>query len=171
MVRNDFLDWLKSQPIKYCIATWGNHDFVGEKLGNLISSRFAIHGTQNYLEYKGIKFGFNPYCLKIGNWAFGLNEAEMKKSLDKIPKVDILLSHCPGKNLGDAYNWGSIALNKYIEDKKPKVVVCGHVHEGFGKYRYDDTTLYNVAYLDDYYKPKNEPIMLEMEISFKCLTR
>lgn len=161
-----FLDWLKTQPVKYCIGIWGNHDFVGEKLGNFISSRFAIHGTQNYLEYKGIKFGFNPYCLTVGDWAFGLDEVNLKKWLDNIPKVDILLSHSPAKNLGDAYNWGSIALRHYIEEKKPKVVLCGHVHEAYGIYKYEDTTLLNACYLNDHYKPANDVIMLNMETSF-----
>jgi Icc-related predicted phosphoesterase len=165
-----FLDYLKSQPVGYTFVIPGNHTFIDKSIGDIYSSRFHYYQDTNYYKWKGIKFGFQPYSLEIEGWAWGKNEAGLKKVFDEIPEVDIMLTHAPGKYLGDINNWGSYALLHYIEEKKPKRVVCGHIHEAFGQYTYGDSVLHNVSYLDGNYQPKNPPVMLEMETSFKCLT-
>ena len=68
--------------------------------------------------------------------------------------ADIILSHCPPAGLelskcdwrGQRVDIGSPGLRGYIEKNKPKLVVCGHVHEGGNMIEYiGDTKIVNAA--------------------------
>jgi len=162
-----FLGWCKNNDVKHCLGVYGNHDFVGHKLKNYVTSRFSLFESINYGEYYGIKWGFCPYSLLCDGWAFGLNEAGLKEKFDAIPPVDILVTHGPGKWHGDHNGWGSYALLHYIEQKRPKLVVCGHIHEGRGIHHYEGTTIINCALLNEHYKLVNKPIVIETDWTFK----
>ena len=74
-----------------------------------------------------------------------------------IPPVDVLVSHSPPLGIldyaGSVYekgNWirqhiGSAELLRYIETDKPKIVVCGHVHEAAGQQMVGSTLVVNTA--------------------------
>lgn len=59
----------------------------------------------------------------------------------------ILISHNPPKDVCDAVNEtlhaGSAAFAKLIEDVKPMIVLCGHIHEGAGTGKIGDTLVVN----------------------------
>ncbi|MEM2341058.1 MAG: metallophosphoesterase [Candidatus Bathyarchaeia archaeon] len=60
----------------------------------------------------------------------------------------ILLSHSPPKNtaLDRAFSGihaGSTSVRGFIEEHKPLLVVCGHIHEAKGKERVGDTLIIN----------------------------
>jgi Icc-related predicted phosphoesterase len=68
--------------------------------------------------------------------------------------VDIVLSHCPpyqtldlwlGDDEQEPRHIGSSALAYRIAEDAPRLVVCGHVHEGQGCVRLGTTRVYNVA--------------------------
>lgn len=68
---------------------------------------------------------------------FELSEDEMKTALDAQGGGDVLLSHAPPKNtacdlLPGGLHVGSTAVREIIEKYQPKIVICGHVHEGVG---------------------------------------
>jgi hypothetical protein len=93
----------------------------------------------------------------VDDWDFmTADEAEEQKAYDFEP-VDIVLSHSPpygceprldyaGYVLGEGPVYiGSRALAAYIDRHKPRLVVCGHVHEATGSARLGSTDVYNVA--------------------------
>ena len=77
-------------------------------------------------------------------------EIELRKLLDEIDQVDIVVSHLPPYGIMDEDQglhkkgelMGSKLLRKFIIDKKPKLVVCGHIHTP-GKKILGDTIIIN----------------------------
>lgn len=79
---------------------------------------------------------------------FELSETEMKKALETQGGGDVLLSHAPPKNtacdlLPNGMHVGSTAVREVIEEYRPKVVVCGHVHEAVGVDQIGSTIIVN----------------------------
>lgn len=66
-----------------------------------------------------------------------------------LPPADIVVSHCPPygycDKTRDGTHIGSPGLLTYIEQHKPKLVICGHVHEAHGEAMIDETRVVNVA--------------------------
>jgi len=81
-----------------------------------------------------------------------------RKVLDKFGKVDILMCHQPPFGILDKVSnhhapkdWqglhaGSKLILEYIRDKKPKYVICGHIHEGEGEEKVGETIVYNLGH-------------------------
>ncbi len=73
-------------------------------------------------------------------------------------EVDILMCHQPPFGVLDkvdnpnapkgwnGLNAGSELILDYIKDKKPKYVICGHIHEAQGEEKVGDTTVYNLGH-------------------------
>lgn len=124
----------------------GNHDFYFLKHRDVEELKEKYKNIEILInemtEYEGIKIYGCPMSLKFFNWAFMCSEKDMKKFLPN-EYVDILLIHQPPlhSKLSEFYNYysgnvnnpGSISLNEYIKDFKPKLVICGHIHENGGK--------------------------------------
>ena len=51
---------------------------------------------------------------------------------------------------------------KKIEEIKPQVHCFGHIHEGYGKVIWNETTFVNSSIMDEKYEPTNKPISLEI---------
>lgn len=71
-------------------------------------------------------------------------ESENADSLENL----VIISHNPPKNTKcDAVNSelhaGSELFRKFIENKKPLAVICGHIHEGRGIDKIQNTTIIN----------------------------
>lgn len=71
------------------------------------------------------------------DWSFDLSEEEAAGRLQECPEgLDLLvlhsppLGHCDQSGQGD--HLGSRAILEAIEQKQPKVAVCGHIHESWG---------------------------------------
>ena len=45
---------------------------------------------------------------------------------------------------------------------KPQLMVCGHIHPGYGRYQLGDTEIINAALVDDRYEPVNPPVELTL---------
>jgi Calcineurin-like phosphoesterase len=85
-----------------------------------------------------IKVFGSPYSRRRGQWAFGYGDDEgdgLWARLDE-EKVDVVVSHGPAQGLCDADSHGQAdgcaALLRALERARPRLVVCGHRHEGRG---------------------------------------
>jgi Icc-related predicted phosphoesterase len=69
-------------------------------------------------------------------WSFDLTEEDALRRLADCPEGCILLVHSPPKGHVDQSgprHFGSQAILETIEKKRPVLVLCGHIHESWGK--------------------------------------
>jgi uncharacterized protein len=66
-------------------------------------------------------------------WSFDLSEHEAEQQLAACPEGAVLVVHSPPKGHVDGKrHLGSEAILRTIEDKQPRLAVCGHIHESWG---------------------------------------
>ncbi len=83
-------------------------------------------------------------------WSFDLDEEEAAALLAACPEAAILVLHSPPRGHCDANghgdHFGSAALLRAIEEKRPRLAVCGHIHESWGcQSRVGETPLRNLG--------------------------
>jgi Icc-related predicted phosphoesterase len=70
------------------------------------------------------------------DWSFDLDDEAAAEMLDPCPEEAILVLHSPPRGHCDASgsgeHFGSEALLRAIEKKRPRLAVCGHIHESWG---------------------------------------
>ena len=70
-------------------------------------------------------------------WSFDLTEEEAAERLAPCPDGAVLVVHSPPKDHCDSssqgLHLGSTAILTAIEDKRPPLAVCGHIHESWGE--------------------------------------
>ena len=70
------------------------------------------------------------------DWSFDLDEEAAAKLLAPCPTGAVLVLHSPPKghcdSNGAGMHFGSEALLRTIEEKRPRLAVCGHIHESWG---------------------------------------
>ncbi len=181
--RQNFRNWLEKQPVDRVIMTWGNHDIIatgeyhpleymtfGKKKWLILNDNWdTVYNTKIYATPWSVTFG--------GNWVFNKPDVDLAKVWNKIPSdTDILVVHGPPYKAGDLCpaafgsfankeyleNVGSKTLRNRIEDLDLKLVVCGHIHEGYGSYKIGNTDVVNASLLDGNYRLVNEPVIWEM---------
>jgi Icc-related predicted phosphoesterase len=167
-LRTTFRDWLDRQRAQEIVATWGNHDFVGERMPEVVP-RLRWHMlVDQSVEVLQLKIYGTPWQPRFFDWAFNLEEPELEKKWAKVPAgIDILLLHGPPHGYGDltkpnrfrptGERTGSPSLTRRILEVRPKLAVFGHIHEGHGVYEMDGVTLANVSLLNEKYEPVNRP--------------
>jgi uncharacterized protein len=89
----------------------------------------AIAGTEFYGLGAGIPV--TPW-----DWSFDLDDESATEMLAACPRGAVLVLHSPPKghcdSAGDGMQLGSSALRRAIEEKQPRLAVCGHIHESWG---------------------------------------
>ncbi len=167
-LNSKWLNWINLQPCRNkWLATFGNHDFI--------SSFNAPAGfIIDRLVYKdGLSIWLSPWSNTFGGWAWMAPAEGLKTVYDEIPEgTNIIVSHQPPYGYGDQvpenYRFsqkdieneghvGSRELLETIDRVKPKAVICGHIHSGYGQYQYGETTIYNVSLVNEQYQRVNEP--------------
>ena len=70
------------------------------------------------------------------DWSFDLDDSEATGMLAGCPEGAVLVLHSPPKghcdSAGNDTHFGSPALLEAIEAKRPRLAVCGHIHESWG---------------------------------------
>lgn len=100
------------------------------------SSATVLHGggaTIEGVDFFGIGAGIpiTPW-----EWSFDLAEEKAAVMLSLCPEDAVLVlhsppfGHCDANGAGDSF--GSTTLLHTIEEKKPRLAVCGHIHESWG---------------------------------------
>ena len=68
------------------------------------------------------------------DWSFDLTEEEAADRLAACPPRGVLVVHSPPKGYVDgSRRLGSESILAAIEDKQPRLVLCGHIHEAAGE--------------------------------------
>lgn len=165
-----FNAWLETQKYEQIIMVPGNHDLLFEKDFNLAKSlvpeALVLDQQSEWLDQYHI-YG-EPRQIEFFNWAYNVRAADMQtRCWDKVPPdVDILLTHGPPYGIGDLTRSGDHvgcrALKAWIEAHQPSLVVCGHIHEGYGKYQLGNTLIVNASSCTANYKPTNPPIVVDL---------
>ncbi|HEX8754125.1 MAG TPA: metallophosphoesterase family protein [Solirubrobacterales bacterium] len=69
-------------------------------------------------------------------WSFDLSDGEAAAMVAGCPEEAVLVLHSPPQGHcdsgGDGTHFGSPALLAAIEEKRPRLAVCGHIHESWG---------------------------------------
>jgi Icc-related predicted phosphoesterase len=119
---------------------------------------------------------FYPYTPRLSGWALKAERPDSDNILAVVPKdVDILATHGPPLGAGDSIpptsrfnTTGCIPcasvttrLTAAIPRIDPKLVLCGHIHEGRGEEKLpgSDHLIVNVSALDDNYEMYPNPFV------------
>jgi uncharacterized protein len=95
----------------------------------------VLHGEA--VELDGVAF----YGLGAGvpvtpwEWSFDLTEDEAAGMLEACPEGAVLVVHSPPLGHADesqGRNLGSAAVRDAIEKRRPRLALCGHIHEAWG---------------------------------------
>jgi Icc-related predicted phosphoesterase len=97
----------------------------------------VLHGEQ--LELDGVTF----FGLGAGvpvtpwDWSFDLSDDEARRMLESCPEDALLVLHSPPEGHVDratgGEHLGSVAIRDAIEAKRPRLAVCGHIHDSWGE--------------------------------------
>jgi Icc-related predicted phosphoesterase len=73
----------------------------------------------------------------FGSWSYDFTEDQAASLLARCPVGAVLVSHSPPQGVVDVssrgQSLGSAAVRDAILSKKPRLVVCGHIHESGGQ--------------------------------------
>lgn len=166
-LNNDFRRWLEGvgSPI---IGVAGNHDWIFERAPELVPGDLPWTYLQDSgCEIGGLKVWGSPHQPIFHSWAFNLDEPELCERWALIPSnTDVLLLHGPPLGYGDlaprGVHTGSPGLLDRIVEIAPRLVVAGHIHAGYGRYKIGPTAFVNAAHLDERYRPTNPPIVVDL---------
>lgn len=185
----EFADWLRRQPAKAIVGIAGNHDFIAEDEPNVVRALpwTYLQDETIDLEIDGetVRVWGSPRSNRFNDWAFMADDDELAEVWKGIPDdVEILVTHGPAYGLLDVVNRskqsvGSTSLRRRLEElTELKLFAFGHIHEGYGITAYprlDEvegggpikwTAAVNGAYVDDRYRPGNEPIPIDLAAGY-----
>ncbi|KAL1970034.1 hypothetical protein VTN77DRAFT_6439 [Rasamsonia byssochlamydoides] len=143
------IDWLNTLPHRHKIVIAGNHDLVLDSAfvhvnkdearrrdtiqwGNVVY--LQDHSVTLDVNGRSIKVFGSPWTPRHGNWAFQYPRTE-DIWRERMPSdVDVLITHGPPRGHLDL-NSGCLSLLRELWrlDKKPRLHVFGHIHEGHGQ--------------------------------------
>lgn len=170
----EFNEWGNHIPLppERKICTPGNHDLLFEE--DYETAVVLVDGwtvlVDEEVTVKGLKIYGTPWSVEFGHgWAFNQNSAEAKQRWAKIPlDTDILVVHGPPQGTGDlcpnGYQ-GCPDLEDRLRIVKPRLVVCGHIHEGYGVHSTSwGGLLVNASTMTGNYRPINPAITVTIPL-------
>ena len=167
-----FLNWFKLQQFEYKILIAGNHDFYFERaserqIQDLIPQNI-IYLNDSSVIINHIKIWGSPITPWFFNWAFNRHRGEaIKRHWDLIPEdTNILVTHGPVFDILDktktGQRTGCMDLLNRVNEIKPSVHVCGHIHEAYGITENSGIKFINASVLNEKYELANMPIVFEL---------
>jgi len=178
--------WVAAAPAAHKILTWGNHDWCGQDCsfdgdspevapstalqilvdaGTSVPRPGAVGGA--------ISVWATPWSRRFMDWAFMRSREDLAAGYAAIPEhVDILVSHQPPYGLGDhavdeqsgqIEHLGSHELLAAIARVKPRLVICGHIHSGYGCFESAGTPIYNVSIVNEHYRVVRPPTVIDID--------
>lgn len=158
----EFLQKYQECDVLICTGDLTQFDFVGLQQVTTKKPSFGVYGNHDsgaYLEYleiinlhnkvyewNGLKWGGFQGCPRYkqrGGPQF--TEAEALQWEQTFPQVDMLLLHAGPKDMlddpSDEVHIGSEAVRKYVLEKNPKYIFCGHQYSN-AELKTDKTTIF-----------------------------
>lgn len=168
----DFSRWFDKQDFEHKILIAGNHDFYFEEESDKdiqqLLPKNIVYLKDSMATINGLKFWGSPITPWFFDWAFNRYRGDpIKKHWDLIPlDTDILITHGPifqtlDRTL-DGQQVGCKDLFNKVQEIKPKVHICGHIHESYGTVNKDGTQFINASVLNAKYELTNHPIVFEL---------
>jgi Icc-related predicted phosphoesterase len=165
-----FSVWLQKQEYKKKVFIAGNHDNLLMKTACGRSNPSIEYLCDSGTEFEGLKIWGSPWTTKFS----GMNPLCMAFTVDdddelsdiwyEIPKdTDILITHSPSLGMLDEIpigndkikHAGSASLAEYVHQIRPRLHVCGHIHEGYGMIKH---YFVNSSIVNEHYQTVNKPI-------------
>ena len=173
--------WLAEAPAAHKVLTWGSHDWCGQACSFRSDSPaeastedlqiLVDEGTTVPTNDGPISVRATPWSNRFMNWAFMKAPGALDVAYAAIPEgVDILISHQPPYGFGDrsfdagsgkVKHLGSRELLLAIARVRPKLVICGHIHDGYGQSQHDGIPIYNVSAVDEQYQLVHPPTVID----------
>lgn len=181
---NEFREWIEQVPAEHVVCVAGNHDQCIESWGwpEVLNEVEKLHYLEDSgVELDGVKFWGTPWQPWFYSWAFNAPERHGEEFLTEkfamIPAdTDVVVCHGPplgyGDQVGDPFapdrsrqpRVGSGAMTARLLEVQPRLMVCGHIHSGYGKYTMwhgveadsPCTVVRNAALVNNEYKPVND---------------
>lgn len=156
---------------------WGFQDNV-DKIMEIVNSYKTITYLQDdWVKINDVKIYGSPWQPRFFNWAFNADPGEdIQQHWNKIPEdTDILITHGPAygyvdRVIGRPEHLGCSDLRVKIEDIKPKMHVCGHIHTGYGYVCNEHTHFFNASVLNESYNFTQKPIHIEWDNTTNQMT-
>ena len=168
-----FLDWFAGLDYTYKIFIAGNHDFFFEEASaddiQAMIPPEIIYLNDSGVEIAGIHIWGSPIQPWFYDWAFNRQRGPaIQKHWDLIPaNSDIVITHGPVFGIHDrtvsGLPVGCEGLLPVIQRIKPKVHLCGHIHEAYGSRQVGETLYLNASILDVRYTIANPPIVFDVD--------
>jgi len=149
----DFNLWLGTLPHRHKIVICGNHDFCFERTPEFARSLItnAIYLQDETVVIDGIRIYGSPWQPWFFSWAFNAHRGDPIAAKWALipPDTDILMTHGPVRKILDqtytGQHVGCDDLLARIRAVKPKLHVCGHIHEAAGILREGATLFVNAS--------------------------
>ncbi|MCD0168153.1 metallophosphoesterase [Deinococcus sp. 23YEL01] len=175
------LSWLGTLAQRFthgAVVIAGNHDFLAERDPEAFAAlvpRNVTYLNDSGTEIGGLRFWGSPITPWFHDWAFNRRPGrDLAAHWAKIPaSVDVLVTHgpvqgihdrVPASRFGPAAHVGCPQLREVVERVRPRLFVCGHIHEGYGTdaLSLPGTTFVNASILDGQYRPANQPVSVTL---------
>ncbi len=179
--------WIAGSPARHRIVTWGNHDFCGQACDysadaparaptttlQIVVDELTTVPSADSPPARDVTVWATPWSTAFGDWAFMKSAEELTAAYARIPEgIDVLMSHQPPYGCGDLVtdpsgdrvHVGSRELLATIERVRPRIVVCGHIHAGHGRYEHRGIPIYNVSVVDERYRNVHEATVIDLEL-------
>jgi len=115
----------------------GNGESVEELRAAALPGVTVLHGEGCAVD--GVAFfglGYGVPTTPFGAWSCDLTEGAARGMLADCPEGAVLVVHSPPYGVADlsgaGQHIGSRAILETVEAKRPKLVLCGHVHDSWG---------------------------------------
>lgn len=170
--------WLGRQKHRHIIVVPGNHDLYHEEQPE--RAKFTMLGAANRrrihvllddeVTIDGVRFWGAPWTPFFHDWAFNVKRGkDLREKWAKIPEgVDVVVTHGPPWCRGDMVvrkglateNAGDVELRDRLWEVKPRLHVCGHIHEGAGIIKADNMVYVNASVLNERYELAHKPTVV-----------
>lgn len=183
---HDRLESLRNvQGFRHKLLVPGNHDYYLEHYAGLARGELRRAGVTLLNEYNptaeidGVKFLAIPFVTGLPGWAYNREEDWVSRWLAQATEnftPDVVISHAPIFRTLDATNPSAKAVHQQnhvggratgrwydTAPAKPKLLICGHIHESYGIVNTYPTRFHNVAMCDRNYEQSNAPHVIDLD--------